>query len=156
MRASRFLLSVITLSATLLSGCGGSDDGDGGSEASSESCSGRGDTFTAGMRKLGDDGKLTFVLVSSDPAPPKRYDNAWVIEVLEGDAPVESATLVVEPTMVGHTHPAEDLTITEQGAGQYKATPLRLFMLGLWQIEITATTSAGTTDTTTFSFCIDG
>jgi hypothetical protein len=96
------------------------------------------------------------VLVSSDPAPPQRYYNTWVIEVKEGDAPVEGATLLIEPTMVGHTHPPEGLSITELGGGRYQATPLNLFMLGLWQIKITATSSSGTTDTTAFSFCIDG
>jgi len=107
------------------------------------------------MIKLGDEGKLTFVFVSTNPAPPERYDNTWVIEVREGDAPVAGATLTVEPTMRGHEHPAEGLTITDQGEGLYQATPLRLFMLGAWQIKITATTPAGTTDTTTFSFCIE-
>jgi hypothetical protein len=155
MRASRFLLAAMSLSAALLSCCSSSDDGDGGVDTSSESCNGKGETYTAGMSKVGDEGKLTFVLVSSDPAPPRRYDNTWVIAVKEGDALVEGATLEVAPTMPGHEHPAEGMTITDVGAGSYQATPLRLFMLGLWQIKITATSATGTSDTTTFSFCIE-
>jgi hypothetical protein len=152
------VFSLLTLSAALLSGCSSDSDegGGGGGDTSSAGCNGKGETFTAGMSKLGDEGNLTFVLMSSDPAPPKRYYNTWVIQVKEGDAPVEGATVDVAPTMVGHPHPAEALTITEPSPGSYEATPLNLFMLGLWQVDITATTSAGTTDRTKFSFCIQG
>ena len=157
MPASRFVFSVLTLSAALLIGCSSDSDEDGaGGDTTLAACNGQGDTFTAGMSKLGDDGKLTFVLASSDPAPPKRYYNTWVIEVKEGDTPVAGATVDVAPIMVGHPHPPEDLTISEQSPGSYEATPLNLFMLGLWQVEITATTSDGTTDRTKFSFCIQG
>jgi len=153
MRVSRMLLSAIAL-AVATSGCSCSDDS--GDDPPTDTATCTAETFSAGMTKPGDAGKLTFVLVSSDPAPPARYYNTWIVEVREGDAPLAGATIVVEATMPAHQHPPENVSVTDQGAGRYELTPLNLAMPGLWQIVVTATTATGTTDSVTFKFCIVG
>ena len=143
------------LCALALGACSSESDDDGSTGgASAANCGGKGETFTAGMSKLGQNGKLTFVLVSSDPAPPQRYDNLWTIEVKEGDTLLEGATITVSAKMPGHAHAPAQVDITELGAGRYEANPVDLFMIGLWNITITATSAAGTEDSATFAFCI--
>jgi hypothetical protein len=39
-------------------------------------------------------------------------------------------------------------------AGNYKVTPLYLFMAGLWEVTFDVTTASGAQDAVVFSFCI--
>jgi len=153
---SRILLALAALA--LVPACG--DDGalpDAGYNCAVED---RDDEYTAGMEKVGEGG-MTFRLVSSDPAPPSRYDNTWVIEIEDaGGAPLVGAEVEVTPYMPDHGHgtgieavvtPDPDLD------GRYQAVPVNLFMPGLWQVTIQATPAGGTAvdrDEAVFTFCI--
>jgi hypothetical protein len=117
----------------------------------------RDDTFVAGLEKLGDNGTLTFRLASSTPAPPSRGDNTWMIDVLGGGSPVTGATLTLTPFMPDHRH-GTPITpvVTEQLGGQYQATPVNLWMPGLWEVTIEATPAGGAADSAVYRFCIPG
>jgi hypothetical protein len=132
------------------------DDGHAGhAGTTSTACGGQGETFSAGMSKPGDNDALTFVLVSSDPTPPQRRDNVWVLELREGGQPVTGATIKVTTRMPVHGHPgAGTPTVTELGDGRYELDPVSLEMPDLWEVSIEVTTAEGTTDVARFTFCI--
>lgn len=120
----------------------------------------RDDEYIAGMEKSGDDGMM-FRLVSSDPAPPSRYDNTWVIEILDGTgAPLDDADVVVTPFMPDHGHGTgftAEVTPDPDVDGRYDVFPVNLFMPGVWEITIRATPAGGTAadrDQAVFTFCI--
>jgi hypothetical protein len=102
--------------------------------------------------------KLTFVLVSSDPGPPIKGNNTWVVRVLDSaNQPVAGATLTITPYMPDHGHGTPIVvTPTETSPGTYTLSPVNLFMSGLWQVTIDASTAAGVSDSGVFSFCIEG
>lgn len=163
-RASRS--AIVALSALLggLVGCGGgdsagADSGTAGGGDGGIGCLGdpRADTYTANMEKPGDQGVFSFVLESSDPAPPVKGTNNWVLQVLDGSgAPVTGATIDVVPYMPDHGH---GTSVTPQvSAGDnddYNLDSLYLFMPGLWQVTITADTG-DQTDSVKYNFCIQG
>jgi len=142
----------------LLGACG--DDGalpDAGYNCEIED---RDDVYTAGMEKTGADG-MTFRLVSSDPAPPSRYDNTWVIEILDaGGAPLDDAEVEVVPFMPDHGHGTGFVAVVTPDPdvdGRYTVVPVNLFMPGLWEVTIRATPAGGTAadrDSAVFTFCI--
>jgi hypothetical protein len=151
-------LVVLPLWLPLWTGCG--DDGaqpDAGYNCELET---RDDEYTAGMEKTGAGG-MTFRLVSSDPAPPSRYDNTWVIEILDDTgAPLDGATVEVTPFMPDHGHGTGIAAVVTEDPdvdGRYLVEPVNLFMPGLWEITIEATPAGGTAadrDEAVFSFCI--
>ena len=99
---------------------------------------------------------FTFVLVSSDPAPPANDNNTWIVQLLDASGqPVTSATFTAKATMPTMTHGTTPVTIMSNGDGTYTFTPLYFFMAGLWQVAITATSGAQK-DTTSFYFCVSG
>ena len=120
----------------------------------------RDDEYVAGMEKVGAEG-MTFRLVSSDPAPPSRYDNTWVIEIEDATgAPLDDADVEVVPFMPDHGHgtgiPAV-ITPDPDVDGRYDVVPVNLFMPGLWEVTIRATPAGGTAadrDSAVFTFCI--
>ena len=115
------------------------------------------ETYSANMQQAGASSVFTFVLVSSDPAPPANASNTWVIPLVDASGqPVTNATFpsvkITMPTMTHGTPPAQ---VTSNGDGTYTFTPLYFFMAGLWQVAITATSGAQK-DTTSFYFCVSG
>jgi hypothetical protein len=63
-------------------------------------------------------------------------------------------SLSVLPFMPDHGHgTAVNASVTAQGGGDYTVTPLYFFMPGVWRIRFT---SAGSSDTADFWFCIPG
>ena len=113
-------------------------------------------TYAANMQQAGASSVFTFVLVSSDPAPPADDNNTWVVQLLgAGGQPVTDATFTAKATMPTMTHGTTPVTITSNGDGTYTFTPLYFFMAGLWQVAIKAT-SGTQTDTTSFYFCVAG
>jgi hypothetical protein len=113
-------------------------------------------TYAANMQQAGASSVFTFVLVSSDPAPPADDNNIWVVQLLDaGGQPVTDATFKALATMPTMTHGTTPVTITSNGDGTYTFTPLYFFMAGLWQVAITAT-SGSQKDTTSFYFCVEG
>ena len=153
------LLSTITALTALaaVAACGGktttNDLPDAGYDCTVET---RADMFSAGMMKVGSQGKLTFKLMSSTPAPPSRGDNTWQVDIVDGGgAAVTGAAVVVTPFMPDHNHGTGiKAVVTEPSAGHYQVTPVNLWMPGLWQVTVRATPSGGTADAAVFSFCI--
>jgi len=120
----------------------------------------RDDTFVVGLEKAGDAGMLDYKLISADPAPPARNDNTWVIQInaMSGGvvgAPVTGATVGVTPFMPDHQHGAgKSVVITPlANPGQYQLAPINMWMPGLWETTIDATSASGN-DTVVFRFCI--
>lgn len=113
------------------------------------------DTWEAGMSRAGENGVYTFTLVAVDPAPPDKGDNVWTLHI-DGDAPVEGATVTLTPFMPAHGHgttPA-DFSATDAGGGDYVSDPFDLFMGGVWETTVQATGDGY--DSVVFTFCIEG
>ena len=116
-------------------------------------------TFTPGLEQTGKSGALKAKLLTIDPAHVTKGDNAWTVQLLDAsDHPVDGATLTIKPYMPDHGHGSAIVPLsTPSGSdGKYAITRLNLFMPGLWQITITAATSASpaVTDAIVFSFCV--
>lgn len=116
-----------------------------------------GDTYVAGLEKMGDNGMLKVRLVDALPAPPDLGDNDWILEVLDmSDTALEGCTIDLEPRMPAHGHGTnKDAEMTEIGAGRYAATPVDLFMPGLWVTAVDIE-CGDMTDTVTYEFWIEG
>ncbi len=151
--------SLVILLTSALAACGGGNaDDDRPDSGFNCALDQRDEEFIAGMEKTGENG-LTFRLVSSDPAPPQRNDNLWVIEVEDGDGPLVGATVDVIPFMPDHNHGTPTPAVISDGDadGEYIADPVNLFMPGIWEITIEATPAGGTgvdTDEAVFVFCV--
>jgi hypothetical protein len=116
----------------------------------------RADHYAAGMQKTGPKG-INVTLMTSDPGPPIKGTNIWTVLVTDaGKVPQSGATFKVLPFMPDHGHPspAKPVVSALTDAGQYKVTPLYLFMAGLWEVTLDVTTAAGTQDAVVFRFCI--
>lgn len=153
------MLRPALLALLLLPACGNGGDGavDAGYNCEIEM---RDEEFVAGMEKVGAEG-ITFRLVSSSPAPPARFDNTWVLELVDaGGAPLAGAEVEVEPFMPDHNHGTSiDAEVTEDTAviGRYTLDPVNLFMPGVWEVTIRATPAGGTAadrDEAVFTFCV--
>ena len=146
---ARLLVGVTTLAA-----CGRSQP----SADPHDSCASetRADHFVDGLRKRGAAGALDFALVSSEPAPPARGDNTWVVQLdAISSGPVDGATISVTPFMPDHGHGATvKVTVTPlPTAGQYQLMPVNLWMPGYWETTVVAS-QGGVTDSAIFKFCI--
>jgi hypothetical protein len=127
-----------------------------------EDCSNdpRADNFIVGLDKHGTAGTLDFVLMSSDPAPPARGNNTWVLQINAMSngvvgSPMTGVTMAVTPFMPDHQHgtPIPVGVTAMATAGQYKLDPVNLWMPGLWETTVQAEVGS-TTDMAKFSFCI--
>ncbi|RMH38624.1 MAG: hypothetical protein D6689_19025 [Deltaproteobacteria bacterium] len=142
----------------VVAACGG-DDGDhhGGADGAVDCAQEtRADAFAPGMVKMGDNGTAVR-LVEADPAPPARFDNAWVLAVEDASgAPRDDAQVAVTPWMPDHGHgtPIEAVVTPRGSDGLYDVAPINLWMPGLWEIRIDATVD-GVDDRVVFAFCID-
>jgi hypothetical protein len=110
------------------------------------------------LQQPGAQRKLSFVLVSSDPGPPIKGNNTWVVRVLDSaNQPVPGATLTVRPYMPDHGHGTPIVVMpTETSPGTYTLSPVNLFMSGLWQVTIDVSAPGGVSDSGVFSFCAEG
>jgi hypothetical protein len=113
------------------------------------------DEFVVGLNKLGEAGNLGFTLMSGDPAPPIRGDNIWVIQIDENASPVTGAAINVQPFMPAHGHGAgKPVNVApEASPGQYRLSPVNLWMPGVWETTILVTSPAAS-DEVVFRFCI--
>lgn len=145
----------LVLGAALsLTACG-EDHGDGTSYNCAEET--RDEEFVLGLTKAGAEGRLEFKLLSSDPAPPVRGNNTWLLQLSTMTAPitpVSGADLSVTPFMPDHQHGSgEQVIVTPMtDAGQYELEPVNLWMPGLW--EITMRVTGPTEDRVVFRFCL--
>lgn len=136
--------------------CGGMSDGDEVVDCSTTTGT---DTFVVGLEHRGVAGKLGFALMSIDPAPAARGDNTWVVKVSRltggqvGEA-VDGATISVSPFMPSHMHSTPiTAQVTALTGGQYELRPVNLWMPGVWETTIQAT-SNGDSDRAVYKFCI--
>jgi hypothetical protein len=140
--------------------CGGPKTGEGVPDAGYDCTTDtRGETFSAGMSKVGTQGLMTFKLMSSTPAPPSRGDNTWEMEIVDQtNAPVAGATVTVVPFMPDHNHGTSiKAIVTETSPGHYMVAPVNLWMVGFWQTTVTAKPAGGgAADAVQFNFCIPG
>jgi hypothetical protein len=164
MRTSPLLAVAIAVLAPSFAACGAVDGGhdadDGVVNCAVETTA---DEFVVGLEKAGATGRLNFQLMSATPAPPARGDNEWVLQVsalTNGvvGAPVSGATMFVTPFMPKHQHgtPIDVVIEAMPAAGQYKLSPVNLWMPGLWETEIEVTASSSGTDSAVYRFCIPG
>ena len=116
----------------------------------------------AGLEKTGKQGALVFRLLDSQPGPPQKGDNTFTLAIKNSaGVPQSAATIAVTPFMPDHGHgspiKAEVSELASPaGSGQYRASPVNLFMPGLWQITVSAQASGGVRDSAVFAFCIEG
>ena len=116
-----------------------------------------GDTYVAGLEKVGPAGLKTRLL-DALPAPPERGDNTWTLEVLGPDGqPLEGCELVFTPDMPAHGHGTWKTVETSvmDAPGTYRADPVFMFMPGLWVVPIDLTCGA-LTDRVEYAFWIEG
>ncbi|MBL0212516.1 MAG: FixH family protein [Myxococcales bacterium] len=113
------------------------------------------DQYVVGLEKAGT--VLDVQLMSALPAPPARGDNEWIIHVntVAGAAPVSGATISVTPFMPKHQHgtPVDVKVDAMPSAGEYKLSPVNLWMPGVWETTIEMTSTSGT-DSVVYRFCI--
>ncbi|HUS30383.1 MAG TPA: FixH family protein [Kofleriaceae bacterium] len=150
--------AIVVAAVGLLAACGG-DDGE-GDDVDCTMVTGA-DTFVVGLEKHGTGGTLDFKLMSATPSPPARGDNNWVVQInsmASGvvGAPVDGAMLQVTPFMPAHQHGSPIAVTIAPGtnAGEYNLTPVNLWMPGVWETTIRAT-SGSTTDSAVYKFCIE-
>jgi hypothetical protein len=141
--------------AVSLAACGHDDPGDGTSYNCAQET--RDEEFVMGLTKAGAESRLEFKLVSSDPAPPSRGDNRWIVQLSTMAAPVtpvSGASMTVTPFMPDHQHGSGETVIVKPmtEAGQYELDPVNLWMPGLW--EITMRVTGATEDRVVFRFCL--
>jgi YtkA-like len=158
MRAS-LIISVLgsLLGAAALSqtSCGGDDD-HGDEDPIDCATETRADNIVSGLEKTGSRGALTFRLMSTSPAPPKRPDNNWLVHIESGGAPVDGATIGVRLYMPDHEHGTgvKPMISAAGTPGDYKLDQLNLWMPGLWEVTVEATPAGGAKDSAVFRVCI--
>jgi hypothetical protein len=119
------------------------------------------DTYTANLTRAGERGTLIFRLNSSDPVPPAKGPNTFVVSVLDGDGQAVSADLRIALLMPDHGHGTQvPATVTyDESSGTYSIAPVYLFMAGVWRVELglySDTDQTKPVDTAVFFFCIEG
>jgi hypothetical protein len=115
------------------------------------------DTIAPGLTKQGNATALTFVLQSADQVPPVPKYNNWILKLIDASGqPVKGATFPTITTwMPLHRHGSSVApTWMSNGDGTYD-TSVFLFMPGLWQVTFQAQ-SGMTSDSVTYTFCVDG
>jgi hypothetical protein len=151
----RFLPVVVAL---LVAACGN----DGGGDDSDVDCTkvSGADTFVVGLPKDGSSGALDFAMMSAEPSPPARGDNTWIVSILDMNGqPFAGANLTVTPFMPAHQHGTPitvGVTPVAGTPGQYTLSPVNLWMPGVWETTIRATSADTTTsDSALYTFCIN-
>jgi hypothetical protein len=115
----------------------------------------RDDAFAIGLSKSGS--LVTATFVSSNPAPPIKGDNTWVLDFSDAQGmPLTDLEMVVTPMMPDHGHgtPVNAIVTASDTAGRYEVTPVNLFMAGYWEITFDITV-AGQADSLMFGFCVE-
>lgn len=100
---------------------------------------GSGAPFSLGMTAPSDDAAFQVKLLSATPAPPQKYENDWVVEVLDMDgAPLVDADLYfVQPYMPIHGHDGSfepDITAGD-APGTFVVKRINLWMGGPWEVR---------------------
>jgi hypothetical protein len=106
------------------------------------------DVYAPGMIRTGANGAM-IELVSSDPAPPARFYNTFIVRSPGG--PITAVT----PFMPAHGHGTQTpVVITATGnPDEYELDPVDLWMPGLWEVRIDVD-YGDASDRIVFRFCI--
>jgi hypothetical protein len=144
------------LAAALIAGCGGGSSTPDAGDVVNCQDDPRVFAYAPNLTVTSAGGTLKFVLVESDPAPPARGNDTWTLRVTDASGqPMANMSLSVQTLMPNHGHGSSVTPqITNQGGGNYRVTPLYLFMPGVWRIRFFPTTSP--TETADFWFCVQG
>lgn len=141
-------------------GSGGS--GGGGDLDSSTSCALQTnvDLYTANMTKPGKFGKLSFLLLQSDPAPPARGDNLWKLKITAANGTPVGQQLTAEISMPSHGHntPIPPMLSFDAGTGTWTINPVHFSMAGVWRINFVVRDPSDTSipiDSAEFNFCLE-
>lgn len=149
-------LPVLVLSLFAVA-CSHDDHGDDDAMVDCTKVSGA-DEFVVGLAKDGMSGMLDFAMMSAEPSPPARGDNTWIVAITDmNGAPLDGASLTVTPFMPAHGHGTPitvDVTPVTGTPGQYTLSPVNLWMPGVWETTIRATSGA-TSDSALYTFCIN-
>jgi hypothetical protein len=101
------------------------------------------DAYEPNLKKAGQNGVLTFEIVSSDPAPPEQGDDTFVVKVTHADGTAFHGTLVL-PTeglwmpLNGHGPTIPAVITYDASQDTFTLAPVNLFMLGLWRVTLQA------------------
>lgn len=158
---SRTSGALVALLATLagLAGCSSSSASGGASADAGGTigCGGdpRAQSYAPGMAQMGKSGAFRFILENANPQPVTTDSEVWTLKVTDGSgAPVTDATFpVMHPWMPLHGHGTAGVVVTNNHDGTYTLNPMDFYMVGLWQIDMTAA-SGSKTDSTSFFFCL--
>jgi hypothetical protein len=117
----------------------------------------RDDEYMLGLEKSGE--HVTVRFVDAMPSPPARFDNTWMIEVVDTatSTPMTDIELEVEPYMPDHMHGTSiacEVTPMPE-PGQMQLDPVNLFMPGLWEVRLNFTLPDAVEDQVVFRFCVD-
>jgi hypothetical protein len=135
-----------------------------GTDAASISCNSdpRTEALAPNLTHKGANG-LSFVIVSADHVPLTMGNSTWTVKVLDAAGqPAAGAVLSFpkgshpsNPWMPDHGHGALPARSSTNADGTFTVTPLDFFMSGVWSTLIQAKVG-DVTDSTTFTFCVDG
>ena len=110
------------------------------------------DTYSADMKRTGENGILSFELVRSDPAPPALGNNTFVVKISRADGSPFTGDLYIDPRsgvfMPLHGHGASVLPVVtfDPASGTSTLTPMDLFMPGLWRITLQGDEAAASSE----------
>ena len=118
----------------------------------------RGLSPLAGASVASLDGTVRVTVESVDPAVPARGNNFWVVQVADGaGAPLEGATISIQPFMPDHGHGSPSPASAEPlGGGRYQLSPLNFSMPGLWELRLGITPAGGARVAVTLGTCVIG
>jgi hypothetical protein len=145
------------------SGGGGSTSTDSGSFG----CTGYPgvETLAVNLTHMGNSGKMSFVIANAQFIPPEAQTNWWTLKILDAAGqPVKDANVTFpipagfmsDPWMPQHAHGDPLIpTATNHHDGTYTLGQLYLFMGGVWSLKVDAQ-AGSTTDSTTFTVCVQG
>jgi len=166
-RAARSLILLACVASTFFS-CSEStpdspngSDGTGGSGAV-VSCidDPRVDAGELPISKQGASGKLGFELVQTDPSPPLKGNNLFVVRASNPDGSPVTGTLSLTLKMPDHGHSASTLPkpVLDAETSSYALDPVTLFMAGVWELglEMKSDAADGASDSVSFYFCVEG
>lgn len=166
-RAARSLTVLACIASTFFSCSESTPDGTNGSGGSGGSGAvvsclddPRVDAGELPISKQGASGKLTFELVQTDPSPPVKGNNLFVVRASNPDGSPVTGTLSLTLKMPDHGHSASTLPkpVLDAETSSYTLDPVTLFMAGVWELglEMKSNAADGARDTVSFYVCVEG
>ena len=160
------LLSLVSLAATCLAGCGGSDEGSnavgnatGADETFVSLCEDTADIDTWTQAPISRDGEnYSLRLMAISPEPWSVGDNDWRIEVKDKEgAIVDGASLFVTPYMPDHGHGVSPPNYDgiQASDGLYDIDTFNLMMPGFWEMTVTVGAVDVPTEVIAFRICVE-